>query len=156
MRKLLVRLSWTLLILFVGIQVFRPERSNPAEVQGETIEAKHPFTPQAADAFGRACTDCHSNRTDWPWYSEVAPVSWFVANHVNHARSHMNVSHWHEYTDSEASRYLDKMCKMIRAHDMPLASYLIMHSEARLTDEEIEAICRWAQQARQALTAANP
>lgn len=155
MKKLFVRLGWTILILFVAIQVFRPSRTNPPEAAGETIEAKAPFTPQAGDAFARACADCHSNRTDWPWYSEVAPVSWFVANHVNHARSHMNVSHWHEYTDSEAKRYLDKMCRMTRGHDMPLASYRIMHSEARLTDEEIESICQWSQQSREALSASG-
>lgn len=155
MKKLLTRLGWTLLILFVAIQVFRPSRTNPPEAAEQAIEAKAPFTPVVADAFARACADCHSNRTEWPWYSEVAPVSWFVANHVNHARSHLNVSDWGQYTDSEAKRYLDKMCGMTRNREMPLGSYLIIHRDAVLTDEEVEAICRWSQQARAALSAAG-
>jgi hypothetical protein len=152
MKKLLVRLGWTSLILLVGIQVFRPGRTNPPEAAAETIEAKAPFTPQAGDAFARACADCHSNRTDWPWYSEVAPVSWFVVNHVNHARSHLNVSRWHEYTDSEARSYLDKMCRLARNKEMPLASYRLIHRDAILDDAEIEAICQWSRQAKEALS----
>ncbi len=151
MRTLLRRLAWTFVVVFVVFQIFRPTRENAIEMPGAAIEAHIMLTEEAHDVFSRACRDCHSDRTVWPWYSNVAPVSWFVAGHVNHARRHMNVSRWVDYNASHAAKFLDEMCDLARRREMPLASYRLMHPEARLDEEEIEALCRWTQAARRAL-----
>ena len=81
--------------------------------------------------FVRACGDCHSNETRWPWYSHVAPASWFLQNHVNHGREEFNVSRW-GIGENEG----DEAAENVRTHKMPLRSYLWGHPEARLSDAE--------------------
>ena len=88
MRKLIRRFLLLVVLLFVAIQFVPGNREEPAGATNLTV---------AADVRGileRSCFDCHSNETGWPWYSRVAPVSWFVADHVNEARSHLNFSDW--------------------------------------------------------------
>jgi hypothetical protein len=91
----------------------------------------------------RSCNDCHSNRTVWPWYSEIAPISWGVASDVSDARRHMNFSEWGTYPDYKRKDLLDKACKLVTQHDMPPLTYVTVHREARLSDSDREAICRW-------------
>jgi Haem-binding domain len=93
----------------------------------------------------RACRDCHSNRTEWPWYSNVAPVSWFVIDHVNHARSHLNFSDWSSYAPERRRKLLTGVCKETRSGAMPLSSYTWIHWSARLSPADVEALCNWAQ-----------
>ena len=89
-RKVLKWLAIAVVCVLVGLQFVRPARTNPAFDQSQTIHSRLQMTPQVASILNRSCQDCHSNTTRWPWYSNVAPVSWFVIDHVNHARSHLN------------------------------------------------------------------
>jgi hypothetical protein len=84
----------------------------------------------------RACFDCHSNQTRWPWYSHVAPMSWLVQNHVDEGRHELNFSEWGR--NSEA----DEAAETVRSGEMPPKSYLLLHPEARLTDAEREQLAR--------------
>ena len=127
----------------VGIQFVRPARTNPPTDPARTLFARTPVPPAAADVLGRACRDCHSNETRWPWYSNVAPVSWFVIDHVNHGRSHFNYSDW-SYDRADADRLIKNSCDFARKGTMPLPSYVRMHSETRLTPRDVEALCSWA------------
>src|SRR5438876_6423144 len=81
-------------VLIVGIQFVRPARTNPAVDESQTIFARTQMTPPVAAILDRSCRDCHSNKTVWPWYTNVAPVSWFIVNHVNEARPLLNFSQW--------------------------------------------------------------
>ena len=74
----------------IGIQFIRPARTNPAIDPTRTLAATTELPHETAVVLERACRDCHSNDTRWPWYSNVAPISWFVIDHVNHGRSHFN------------------------------------------------------------------
>jgi hypothetical protein len=148
------RVRTTALVLVVGltgIQLMRPDRSNPPEQAADTIQARVPMTPEAAAVFDRSCRDCHSDRTRWPWYSQVAPVSWFVADHVNHARSHLNVSRWSRYSAEDAAEHVEEICEEAREGKMPLPSYLWIHRGAALSDQDIEALCAWSAAARAAM-----
>ena len=79
----------------------------------------------------RACFDCHSNETTWPWYSHVAPTSWFLQSHVDEGREHLNFSEW-----NKPYRAAGKASREVKSGGMPLSSYLLMHPEARLSDAE--------------------
>lgn len=147
MQKLLVRLGITLAIAFLAIQVFRPSRTNPEEIPGRALQSHVIWQPQIEGVWERACSDCHSNRTDWPWYSNIAPASWFVTQHVNHARDHLNVSEWQGYDPVEQIAHLNKMCDYVRIGKMPLASYTWIHRSALLSPEEKESLCTWTRQA---------
>jgi hypothetical protein len=92
----------------------------------------------------RACSDCHSNRTMWPWYSHVPPVSWWISGHVREGREHLNFSEWASYSKQRQHDALESICGVISMSRMPPASYLFMHREARLTEQDKMDLCVWA------------
>lgn len=112
--------------LLVLIQFWPVDRSNP-EVTRE-IRWDSPATAEIAQ---RACYDCHSNETEWPWYSYVAPVKWLIVEHVNHGREHLNFSQWDQPNEDA-----DEIVEVVEEGEMPHPQYLRLHPEARLTDEE--------------------
>jgi hypothetical protein len=136
-------LAYTLVLGAAGIQFVRPARTNPPTDPARTLFARTSVTAPAAEVLERACRDCHSNDTRWPWYSNVAPVSWFVIDHVNHGRSHFNYSDWAQYDRTDAQRLIRNSCDFARKGSMPLPSYLWMHGHARLDAQDIEALCNW-------------
>lgn len=140
--------SIVLIAAAIGIQLVRPARTNPATDPYRTITARTSVTPQAAAVLDRACRDCHSNDTRWPWYSQVAPVSWFVIDHVNHGRRHLNYSDWAQYEPDDAQRLLKNICAFARKETMPLPSYTRVHREARLSDADVAALCDWTHRER--------
>jgi len=136
MKKLLIV---TLLIL-VGIQ-FIP-MDVPSEVPSDPkIAVDAPEEVQAI--LKRACFDCHSNKVVFPWYSSIAPVSWFTKMHVKEGREHMNFSTWTNYSEEKRLKYLEKIPKAIKSK-MPLPSYLLIHKEAVLSDADKEVLTKWA------------
>lgn len=147
-------LKWTAIVLvalFAMMQVIRPARTNPPVDGSRTLEAHSQLTPEAAAVINRSCKDCHSNQTRWPWYSNVAPVSWFLINHVNDGREQMNFSDWAQYSQSEQTDFLKKICREVKLGDMPLHSYLWLHGDAKLSSEDVKVLCDWASSESQRL-----
>lgn len=140
---LLKGIGCAVVVLAAGIQLVRPARTNPGTDESRALFARAQIPPQAAAVLQRACRDCHSNNTRWPWYSQVAPVSWFVIEHVNHGRSHFNYSDWAQYDGEAAARLIKNSCDLARQGEMPLPSYVRMHGETRLTPADVEALCSW-------------
>lgn len=125
------------LAVAVGIQLVPVDRSNPP-VQ-RTIDA-----PEDVErVLRRSCYDCHSNETDWPWYSRVAPASWLVADDVHEAREDMNFSEWPDDPD-DATDLIEEIGEQVESGAMPLDSYLWLHSEARLSEEERQLLIDWS------------
>jgi heme-binding protein len=141
--KILKWLALVVVVVLIGLQFVRPARINPAVDQSQTIYARLQVTPQVAAILDRSCQDCHSNTTRWPWYSNVAPVSWFVIDHVNHARSHMNLSEWGKLDNRQASKKLEEICEEVQDGAMPLPSYTWIHRSAKLSPEDIKTLCEW-------------
>jgi len=133
--------------LIVGIQLIRPARTNPAVNPSHTLEAVVLVPPKVESILQRACHDCHSDLTQWPWYSNVAPISWFVIDHVDSGRRHVNFSEWLKRDTKSPGEYtrerFEAMCKQVQTGDMPLSSYLLLHRAARLSQADIETICQW-------------
>jgi cytochrome c551/c552 len=146
MRKLWKIMRWLLVVLaclFVVAQFSRPARTNPAIDQSLALQAHVQVSPQVASIIDRSCADCHSNKTRWPWYSNVAPVSWLVIDHVNHGRSHLNFSEWGRYNRREAEGMLNEICKEVKSGAMPLSSYTPMHPGSKLSTEDVKTLCDW-------------
>jgi mono/diheme cytochrome c family protein len=122
------------LIIAVGlvlVALLAPgRRTNPPVTH--TVNWDDPATEQM---FRRACADCHSNETAWPWYSRVAPASWFMIHHVNEAREHLNIS-------SGILEDADEAAEEVEEGKMPLTSYQWLHAAARLTPEERAALAK--------------
>jgi len=107
-------------------------RTNPAVMAEPNWDS-----PATRALFFRACGDCHSNESVWPWYSKIAPVSWMILDHVNEGRSKLNVSEWSRGNDEA-----HEAAEALMDGKMPLANYLLMHPEARLTAEEKDKLAR--------------
>jgi len=131
--------------VFLSIQLVQPDRTNPAIDESMTIEASLSVPPEVKSVLDRACFDCHSNRTRWPWYSYVAPVSWLTASDVKEGRASLNFSMWGEYKKRRQQNKLDQIAQELNEDGMPLKPYRLMHSEAVLTEAEIELVVQWAE-----------
>jgi heme-binding protein len=147
MKRLRRILKWVVIViavLFVAVQFYRPAKTNPPVEPSMTLQSRLQPPPQVAAVLDRSCRDCHSNETRWPWYSHVAPTSWFVIDHVNQGRNHLNMSEWGRYDNTEAANQLRNMCREARSEVMPLPSYTMVHRGAVMSQEDIKVLCDWA------------
>lgn len=144
MRKVLKVAAAFLLLSFAGVQFDRPERVNPPAAAGQSLEEHARVPEEVAGVLKRSCMDCHSNRTDWPWYSNVAPVSWFVTDHVKQGRRYLNFSRWDAYSRRDQIDHLNAICAEVKSGSMPLDSYTLIHRSARLAPADVRTLCAWA------------
>ena len=143
--KKILKISFIILVAaFIIVQFFRPERLTTNEVTKDEITNVLKVPDNVHTILQRSCFDCHSNHTVWPWYTNVAPVSWLVADDVNSGRKKMNFSEWGKMKVSRQSTQLQKICDNIKEGDMPLPKYLMIHRDAVLAQEEKDILCKWA------------
>ncbi|HJS52285.1 MAG TPA: heme-binding domain-containing protein [Pyrinomonadaceae bacterium] len=135
-------------VIFLGIQFIRIDRTNPPVVPGQSIESHTAIPGDVSEIFGRSCNDCHSYKTVYPWYSHIAPVSWFLRDHVDHGRSHLNLSEWGTYDANKQEHLLEEVCDEARGEAMPLPSYLWIHHTAVLSEADKNALCSWTESER--------
>ena len=133
-------------------QLVRPDRSNPA-VQGDLSAP-----PVVKETLERSCYDCHSNQTRWPWYSAVAPLSWWIHHDVGEGRRRLNFSSWTDYTSDPGTedQKLDEVARLIESRAMPPWYYLAIHPQARLTSVERIAITRWIADEKSSHASSSP
>lgn len=131
-----------LIVLALGMVAiqFKPvDRTNPSVI--ETFTGPADLMP----VLKRACWDCHSNETHWPWYSYVAPMSWFVESHVKEGREKLNFSDWSD-DQADVEDVKRDVWKSVRKGEMPLPSYLWIHRDAALSDADKKIIEEWTKQ----------
>lgn len=134
-RRTLISLAFLLLL----IQFMPVNRSNPP------VQADLQAQSEVKTVFKKACYDCHSNETVWPWYSRIAPASWMIAHHVKEGRGYTNFSTW-EALDADTKRYAaNEIRKEVEKGRMPLKPYTVLHREAKLTDAEKQLIYAWVE-----------
>jgi hypothetical protein len=132
-------------VLLLGSQFFRPEKNlAPGGPGPDDLTVLRPPPAEVKAVLQRACYDCHSNHTRYPWYAEVQPVAWWLANHVKEGKSHFNFSTFGTYSAKRQARKLSELLDEVEEGNMPLASYKLAHAEARLTPAEIKALMAWA------------
>jgi hypothetical protein len=137
MKRLLTRIALSVLVLLLAAQLVPIERTNPP------AKLEIPAPAEVGRVLERSCYDCHSNRTQWPWYSYVAPASWFVIRHVRDARENLNLTEWPLMDIEGQLFFLGEMKKQIAADKMPLDSYLLLHWGARLSDTDRSLLLAW-------------
>jgi hypothetical protein len=146
MNKARVRKAiFALAAFLIVIQFVQPRRTNPPIVPSRALAAHVPVPEAVQSILMRACGDCHSNRTVWPWYSHVAPLSWVIVDDVNQGRRHMNLQDSEARATRAATDRPFDLCKEVREKGMPPFTYRMMHKDARLAPQEIDALCSWSQ-----------
>ncbi|MCC7154001.1 MAG: heme-binding domain-containing protein [Bryobacterales bacterium] len=130
-----------LAVMFLAAQFVQPARTNPPSDPAHSFQAIAKPTAEAVAVLDRACQDCHSNRTAWPWYSRVAPASWLVARDVNNGRRKLNFSEWRLYGEEMTRIKKGEICEQVKTGKMPPAFYTPLHREARLSPDDIRVLC---------------
>jgi hypothetical protein len=133
-----VILAMTIALAGSAIHPFGPVKKANAPMDGP------PMDSQSAAIISRVCANCHSERVAWPWYGYVAPVSWLLENDVSEARSHINLSRWSRYSQSEKEVLLSAIGAAVRTGEMPPSRYQMLHPEAKLSPAEREHLYQWA------------
>ena len=136
--------SYFLMLIAIAVPFsLAPARINPAVDSSRTLEANLAVPAGIAATLHRACFNCHSNETQWPWYSRMPFVGSHITHDVEHARHAMNFSNW-PARSALAAAYLEASCSALEAGEMPKQPYPLLHPEARLSDEEKARFCQWA------------
>ena len=139
----LKRIGIAFIVIFIVIQVFQINKTiNPVNEQTDFIAVTQ-TNPEVATILKNACYDCHSNQPTYPWYTSVAPVSWWIKNHINEGSKHLNFSIWQTYTVKRKDHKLEECVEMIEEGEMPINSYTWMHPEAKLTDAQKQLLIDW-------------
>jgi len=151
--RLAARRSLTICAILAVLQVVPGPRSgNPPLDPGSSLNDRIPSSAEPSALLQRACANCHSNQTVWPWYSKLAPASWLIARDVNTARQYMNLSEWPS-DPFEAVGLLKSSCAQVSTGNMPPPAYRLMHPEARLSERDVQAFCKWTESAIPSLEA---
>ena len=137
------KITLALLIFLVVIQFFRPVK-NSGEIEGVNhISAVIPVPENVCLILKTSCYDCHSNNTNYPWYSEIMPLGWWLNHHVQEGKAELNFSEFRLYSSKKQANKLEEMKDEILGKDMPMKSYTWIHKNAILTDNQVKSISDW-------------
>jgi hypothetical protein len=131
-------------VAIVLMNLARIDRTNPPEDPTETIASQTRMPANVTAIFQRACQNCHSDRTQWPWYSAVAPFHWLMTADVYAARQHLNLSTWGRYNPERRTASLIAICEVVASDKMPVWYYKPAHyPSAWLSGSDKKAVCDW-------------
>lgn len=137
--------------IFVVIQFFTIDKTNPtSDPQQDFIAITNPPV-EIGSMIKSSCYDCHSYHTKYPWYSNVAPVSWLLKSHVNDGRNHLNFSIWPEYKEAKKEHKVNECIEVINSGEMPMKGYVMLHSEAGLSDAQRNQLVGWLESIKDSL-----
>ncbi len=135
-----------LLVLFLIAQFFRPSKDNTQDIEEvhANIQSSLNVPDDVHSIMKKACYDCHSNHTDYPWYNHITPVNYWLKKHVDEGKEHLNFSEISSYSVKKRKHKFDEMVEEVKEEKMPLPSYTWMHGNAKLTEAERNALIAWA------------
>lgn len=141
--KILKKIGLVLLLLLIIAQFFGPEKNDG---NGDTVNAFIAETnpsEEVLDVLKTSCFDCHSAKTNYPWYNNITPVNYWLAEHIEDGKKHLDFSIWSAYSLKRKEHKMDELYEEVEKGEMPLDSYTWTHSEANFTQEQINAIVIW-------------
>lgn len=137
-----------LLVVLIVIQFFRPEKNQSQAATPNAIGNKYEVPTEVANIFETSCNDCHSNYTNYPWYNNIQPVAWWLNDHIEDGKRHLNFDEFLSYTEKKQDHKLEEVVEMVESKEMPLESYTWTHREADITQEQRLLIINWAKDLR--------
>lgn len=143
MKKILKQILLGLGAVFLIAQFIRPSWNVSTEIPVGRISNAFPVPEEVDVVLRRSCYDCHSNNTVYPWYAQIQPVGWWLQSHVNDAKQEVNFDEFASYRPMRQYRKLQEIAEEVDEDLMPLPSYLYIHSDARLSDDEKTLIMEW-------------
>ncbi len=152
-KKILIALA----IILVLIQFIRPAKNDAGGIK-YAIYSKYNMPPEVSNLLKSSCLDCHSNITRYPWYSNIQPAAWFLANHIKEGKEKLNFSEYTNQRIAAQHHKFEEIAEMVKEKEMHLPSYTWFgfHPEAKLTDAERETLIIWAQSQMAMIAAQYP
>lgn len=142
MRILLIILLSTAIVAFVVIQFFQPEKN--VNTDSQNLILKHEQIPENVQVILKnACFDCHSDNTKYLWYHQISPISWMINNHIIKGKKELNFSEWGKFDTYDKIGALEDIRQELEQKTMPLKQYVILHREAKLSDDDRAAVIAW-------------
>lgn len=147
--KILKKIAVGLLVILIAIQFYRPEKNRSDDPDYVAVfETETLPSTEVKTILKKVCYDCHSANTTYPWYNNIAPISYWLDEHIDHGKGHLDFSDWENYTLKKKDHKLEEVIEMVENGEMPLKEYTWTHSDARLTEEQRDLLINWAQNAR--------
>ena len=141
--KIVKKISYILLVALVIAQFFGPEKNEGDLKSVTTFIAETNPPADVKKILETTCYDCHTDKTNYPWYNSITPVNYWLAEHVKDGKKHLNFSKWGDYSLKKKEHKMDELYEEVEKGEMPLNSYTWTHSEANLTPEQVEAVVAW-------------
>lgn len=141
--RIFKKIALAMLVVLVVLQLFRPEKNLSETLSDADITYALSVPSAIHSILVEKCYDCHSNNTRYPWYFNIQPVAWWMADHIDHGKEELNFSDFKNYNERKANHKLEEISELIKDDEMPLPSYTLVHSGAKLTSEEKTAINAW-------------
>lgn len=146
--KLLKNICLGVVLVLIAMQFYSPTKNiSSGDHTIIFIKETNPSLRLKA-VFETSCYDCHSNNTTYPWYNNVAPISYWIADHVNEGKEHLNFSEWDSYSMDKKDHLLEEIEEVVKQGEMPLTEYAYLHSDAKLSDIEVNELVEWVKQTR--------
>ena len=143
-KGILKRVMIALLVILAVIQFIRPEKNVNAAVTPLDMNSMYPIPDSVNQILAKACYDCHSNNTRYPWYNNIQPVAWWLNDHITEGKKELNFSEYGKRTLPKQAKKLKKIAREVKEGGMPLDSYTWIHKDAALTDHEKQMIIDWS------------
>jgi hypothetical protein len=145
-----------LLIAIIIIQFFRPKKNISEGPQPNNIATAYPVPENVKAILAKACNDCHSNNTRYPWYNNIQPVAWWLNDHVQEGKRELNFDEFTTYRLRKQYARFEQTKKLVDKGAMPLDSYTWIHKDAILTDQEKQALFSWADSSKAIMESKYP
>lgn len=146
--KKIKKILLILLVLFVVAQFFGPKKNSGdmTSIEPFLAETNPPSNVQAI--LKTACYDCHSDVTRYPWYNHITPVNYWLADHINEGKHHLNFSNWVGNSTKRKDHKMKELIELVNEKEMPISSYTLIHTDAKLSPDQINAVVDWAKKVR--------
>lgn len=152
MKKIIKKILFIGLIIFLLMQLYQPARNISFEQDITANFTKVYNVPKNVEAILRtSCYDCHSNNTNYPWYSYIQPARFFMESHIKEGKENLNFSEWGNYSARKQNNKLDRIAKQIKSNEMPLSSYTMIHKNATLSATQKKEVLDWISQLKDSL-----
>jgi DNA replicative helicase MCM subunit Mcm2 (Cdc46/Mcm family) len=145
-----------LLVVLIIMQFFHPAQNVSAATSPNSISSVYSVPANVDTILKKACNDCHSNNTRYPWYNNIQPVAWWLNSHVHDGKRGLNFDEFKSYRISKQYHRMQDIIDEVKEGDMPLGSYTLIHTNAKLSEEEKAAIIKWAGEIRDTMKMKYP
>lgn len=142
--KILKKVGLVLLLILIIAQFFGPEKNDGDLQSVDAFIAETNPPTDVLEIMKTTCFDCHSSKTVYPWYNKITPVNYWLAEHIEDGKKHLDFSNWSAYSLKKKEHKMDELYEEVEEGEMPLNSYTWTHAEANLTQEQINAVVTWA------------